>query len=100
MKSTNLFFTAIFLTAIASCNNEKNEWINGNDDKDSRDSVFHGNHYRYYHGAWYPIYYKRINPGVYNGASLNEVSSPSFTPSVRSGGFGSSAHSSSTSAGE
>ena len=99
-KSRNVWLTSLFLTSLAACSNNNDRWINGNDDPHSRDTLLHGNMYRSYHGGWYPVYNNRISPDTYNGASINEISSPSFHSSLRSGGFGSSAHSSGEGAGE
>lgn len=94
-KSNQIILSAIFISAILACNNEKDEWINGNEvGKRKKDTTFRNQPYRYYHGSWYPIYNGMINPGRYNGASLGQISSSSYHPSadIRTGGFGSSSH--------
>ncbi|MEC5143614.1 hypothetical protein [Chitinophaga sp. 212800010-3] len=94
-KSKLIALTSVLGLAITACRNTprtyNDEWISGNEQKDT---IVNNNHYRYYGGYWYPVYYNRINPGRYNGASFQEISTSSFRPSVRSAGFGSSAHSS------
>lgn len=68
----------------------------------TRDTNANGHVYRYYGGSWYPVYRGMISPTTYHGGSYAEISHPGYHPSrithsargVRSGGFGSSAHSS------
>ncbi|MCU0375802.1 MAG: hypothetical protein MUF24_10880 [Chitinophagaceae bacterium] len=46
---------------------------------------------------WYPIYGGMINPGIYNGASPQQLAKPGFQPSsLQKGGFGSTSRSSSS----
>lgn len=110
MKTKNIVLSALFLSAIASCGQQKSQqpdkWVKG--DKNAKDTTINNQVYRHHGGFWYPVYHGLINPGIYGGSSINQISSPGFTPakafssgsstgssSVRSGGFGgSSAHSS------
>jgi hypothetical protein len=106
-RSQNVILSAVMLATITSCSNNKNEeWTSGNDPsghtRDTavyRDGRYH--YYRYYGGGWFPIYRNNmINTAGYVPASSAEISNPSFTPraatgSIHTGGFGSSAHSSS-----
>lgn len=88
---------AVFTSAVVACNNPKDEWISGNQPNGSyRDTNVNNQGYRYYGGYWYPIFFNQINPGRYNGATYGEISSPSYHPSVRTGGFGETGHSSSS----
>ena len=91
-KSKLIKLSTVFASAIVACNNPHDQWINGNAGETYKDTTVNGGRYRYYHNNWYPVYRGMINPGRYNGYSLNEISSPSFHPSVKTGGFGSSAH--------
>ncbi len=112
-KSKNIILSAAMFAAISSCSSgHKDEWSDGKDDHGRyRDTSIYRNggyhYYRYYMGGWYILHGNNmINTSRYAPASSSEISSPSFSPrsasgSVRSGGFGSSAHSSGhSSAGE
>lgn len=95
-KSNNIFLTAIFLTAIASCK-QKDEWIAGSEGGTVRDTTMNGNSYRHYGGLWYPIIGGMIAPRMYNGATATEISRPGYKPGrVRTGGFGTSSRSASS----
>ena len=94
-KSKTVSLSGIFLTAILSCNNPNDQWVSGY--KDSQDTVVNNHPYRFYNGYWYPVFNNMINPGRYKGATHSELTSPLYHPSIRTGGFGSSAHFSSAS---
>jgi len=104
-KSQNIVLSAIMFAAISSCSNRHDEWTSGNDPGGhTRDtSVYHNggyHYYRYYGGGWYMLHRNNmINTAESSPFSSSQISSPSFSPrsasgSIRSGGFGSSAHSS------
>jgi hypothetical protein len=99
-KSGKVLLSAVMLAAIASCREEKkDEWISGFDEQGkARDTVVQNQHYRHYHGAWFPIIMGRISPATYNGVSAHDISRPGFRATRnaggrRSGGFGHSSHS-------
>ncbi|KAK6027568.1 cytidine and deoxycytidylate deaminase zinc-binding region [Ostertagia ostertagi] len=99
-KSGKVLLSAVMLAAIASCREEKkDEWISGFDEQGkARDTVVQNQHYRHYHGAWFPIIMGRISPATYNGVSAHDISRPGFRATrnaggMRSGGFGRSSHS-------
>ncbi len=95
-KSANVILTTVLLSAIISCREQqKDEWIYGNENGKTRDTTVNNRPYRRYGGLWFPIIAGRISPNTYNGASATRISHPSYTPSraVRSGGFGSSSRS-------
>src|SRR4051812_41676234 len=114
-KSKYIILSAAMFAAISSCsssskNKDKDQWSDGKDEHGkSRDTSIYRNggyhHYRYYMGGWFILHANNmINTGRYAPASSSEIANPSFTPrsasgSVRSGGFGSSAHSSHSSGG-
>lgn len=55
MKKSKLIFLGLTLT-LAACRKEpENEWISGNDDPQTRDTVVQGQRYRHYHGFFYPV---------------------------------------------
>lgn len=88
-KSSSILLTSVFALAIASCNDNDDEWITGDDNGQVRDTATTSGHYRYYGGYWYPIYGGRINPGIYQGATGRDIVNPGFRPStIRTGGFG------------
>ena len=92
-KSTNVVLTTVLLSAIVSCQEQKNdEWITGEENGRTRDTMVNNRPYRHYGALWFPIIAGRISPTTYNGASASQISHPSYVPtrSVRSGGFGSS----------
>ena len=107
-KSKDIILTTVMFTAISSCSSEskpKDEWSYGKDQsgraRDTavyRDGRYH--YYRYYGGGWYVLNRNNmINTGAYMPASSSEIVHPTFAPraavgSIRSGGFGSSAHAS------
>src|SRR3954471_18806435 len=114
-KSKYIILSAAMFAAISSCSShkdsDKDQWSDGKDEHGRyRDTSIYRNggyhHYRYYMGGWYILHANNmINTGRYAPASSSEISSPSFSPrsasgGVRSGGFGSSAHSSGHSSGE
>lgn len=91
-KSRKVLLSAVMLTAIAACRS-RDQWVSGYDEQGrTRDTTLNDRHYRYYHGAWFPIFHNQISPSSYRGGSVNDISSPGYRP-VRSGGFGRSAHS-------
>jgi hypothetical protein len=96
-KSTNVVLTTVLLSAIVSCQEQapKDEWIIGNENGKTRDTVVNNRPYRHYGAMWFPIIAGRISPATYNGATASQISNPSYVPSraVRSGGFGSSSRS-------
>lgn len=102
-KSEKILLSAVMIAAIASCRSQqKDEWISGFDDKGkARDTMVNNQHYRHYHGAWFPIIMGRISPSSYSGASASQIATPGFksahfsSSGRRSGGFGRSSHSSS-----
>lgn len=94
-KSHKITLTAIIALAIASCQS-KDQWIPGNTNGVYRDTSINKKNYRYYNGGWYPVYHNMISPTTYSRASATDIASPRFAPvhtPIRSGGFGSSAHS-------
>lgn len=96
MKKTTSILLFITLAA-ASCRNEapKDEWTDGSDDPNRRDTVVNNTHYRHYYGSYFPIIGGMISPRSYQGASVHDISRAGFTPSrVSRGGFGSSFRSS------
>lgn len=99
-KSGKVLLSAVMLAAIASCREEKkDEWISGFDEKGkARDTMVNNQHYRHYHGAWFPIIMGRISPSTYNGATAQDISRPGFRATrnaagMRSKGFGRSSRS-------
>jgi hypothetical protein len=95
-KSKNIVLTTVLLSAIISCREQqKDDWIYGDENGRTRDTTVNNRPYRHYGGLWFPIIAGRISPHTYNGASASQISHPSYTPSraVRSGGFGSSSRS-------
>ncbi|MBD0298593.1 MAG: hypothetical protein ICV84_25895, partial [Flavisolibacter sp.] len=54
-KSSEVILTTVMLMAIISCR-QKDEWIAGDENGRTRDTVVNNHHYRYYGGVWYPIY--------------------------------------------
>lgn len=94
-KSKAIVLATIFTSTVVACNDANDEWISGNQNGVYKDTIVNRMPYRYYHGYWYPVYHNQINPGMYSGGSYDEISSPSYHASVRTGGFGESAHSSS-----
>jgi hypothetical protein len=103
-KSKYIILSSVMFSAITACSSNDNEWTTGKDQNGrTRDTSIYKNggyhHYRYYGGGWFPISRNNtINTG-YAPASVGEIVSPSFSPRsasgrVRTGGFGSSAHSS------
>ncbi|HMO37911.1 MAG TPA: hypothetical protein PKC76_06785 [Saprospiraceae bacterium] len=89
MKKSKLIFLGLTLT-LAACRKEpENEWISGNDDPQTRDTVVQGQRYRHYHGFFYPVYGGFISPRSYQGASIQQISRPGYAPTrVTRGGFG------------
>ncbi|MBC8109888.1 MAG: hypothetical protein H7Y04_02390 [Verrucomicrobia bacterium] len=95
MKKSPVIVLGLTLLMAQACSSKKEEkWISG--EKNSKDTTVHGRHYRSYHGMYYPIFANRISPGSYQGSSVHQISQPSHTP-VRTGGFGSSGRSHSSS---
>lgn len=95
-KSTNVILTTVLLSAVISCREQqKDEWISGEENGRTRDTMVNNRPYRHYDGLWFPIIAGLISPRSYNGASASQISHPSYRPSraVRSGGFGSSSRS-------
>ncbi len=96
MKKTTSIL--LFLTLVAaSCKNEvpKEDWTDGSDDPERRDTVIGNKPYRHYRGSYYPIYNGLIAPRSYHGASAQDISRPGFSPSrVSRGGFGGNSRSS------
>lgn len=104
-KSQQIILSAVMIAAISACNDRRDEWTDGKDASGhTRDTAIYRNgayhHYRYYGGGWYLLNRgNMINTGAYMPASSRDIASPSFAPrmasgSIRSGGFGHSAHSS------
>ncbi len=94
MKKSSLILIGLTFILAQSCKEEpEEEWISG--EKNSRDTLVNGNHYRSYHGMYYPIFFNRISPNSYRGSTGQQISKSGFTP-TRSGGFGSTARSSSS----
>jgi len=108
-KSSSIVLGSLFVIAAASCgqNKKEPEWTSGNDAQGrTHDTSFNGSRYRYYNNGWYPVYHGLICPGFYSRPYYyGEISRPGFVapmpPSVaaggagvKTGGFGSSAHSS------
>jgi hypothetical protein len=90
MKKTTSILLLLTLAA-ASCKNEvpKEDWTDGSDDPQRRDTVINNRSYRHYRGSYYPIYNGMIAPRSYHGASIQDVSRPGFSSSrVSRGGFG------------
>jgi len=108
VKKPAIFLSLAFAAAVSACQQQPKEpeWITGAGSKGAtRDTVRNGRSYRHYQGSWFPIYAGLISPGSYRGGTTQEISRPGYVPSrvsggshgsgIRSGGFGSSAHSSS-----
>ena len=104
-KSKNIVLSAVMLSAISSCSSHHDEWTAGKDQSGrTHDTAVYRNggyhYYRYFGGGWYPLMRNNmINTGAYGPASSSEISSPNFSSrsasgSIRSGGFGESAHAS------
>jgi hypothetical protein len=102
-KSQQIILTTALFAAITSCSSHTDEWTDGRDTNGhTRDTAVYRNgmyhYYRYYGGGWYMLHRNnRINMGEFEPATSAEISSASFAPraasgSIRSGGFGSSAH--------
>ena len=114
-RSKQILFSAILLTAITSCSqNAQDNFITGDENGTTRDTVVHQQSYRYYHGGWYPIIMMSgmmngggggmsngasngmISPSSYKPATTTDISSPNFRPArVKTGGFGRSSYRSS-----
>ena len=96
-KSTRVVLSTVMLAAIVSCRNDRDQWIRGDENGRLRDTTVNGAPYRYYGGMWYPIVAGFISPSTYRGGTTREISTPGYKPgrAVRSGGFGSSARSTS-----
>ena len=105
-KSQKVVLSAVLLGAISSCNNHRDEWTYGKDSggrtRDTsvyQDGGYH--YYRYYGGGWYPLMRNNmINTTSYVPVTSAQISRGVFSSrttsgSVRTGGFGSSAHGSS-----
>ena len=104
-KSQNVILSTVLFAAITSCSSHNDEWTYGKGtDGRTHDTAVYRNggyhYYRYFGGGWYPLRRNNmINTGEFMPASSSEISSPSFSPrsasgGIRTGGFGSSAHSS------
>ena len=89
MKKTSILIIGITV-ALSACRQEvKDEWTSGYDDPKTRDTVINNRPYRSHYGMYYPIIRGMISPSSYRGASMNEISSPHYSPSrVSRGGFG------------
>jgi hypothetical protein len=90
MKKTGSILLFVTL-AMASCRDEtpKDEWTDGSDDPQRRDTVVNNTHYRHYHGSYFPLINGMISPRSYQGSTIHDISRPGFTPSrVSRGGFG------------
>ena len=92
-RSGKILIGVVLLSAVASCHDDKKDWVYGDENGKTHDTSINNNHYRYYHGGWYPIYMGRINPYRYEPASYDQINRPGYAPEhgLRSGGFGSSA---------
>ena len=93
MKKSPFIVLGLTLILAQACQPKpkEEEWVTG--DKNSRDTVVHGSHYRSMHGMYYPVYGNRISPTSYQGSTARDIGSPSHTPTRRAG-FGSSSHAS------
>ncbi len=109
MKKPALVLSLAFAAAVSACQQQPKEpeWITGaGSGGATRDTVRNGRSYRHYQGSWFPIYAGLISPGLFRGGSAQEIGRPGYVPGrvsgssigrssgIRSGGFGSSAHSS------
>ncbi len=88
-----LGLTLILAQACGSSNEDEADWTYG--EPNSKDTLVRGQPYRSYYGFYYPIFRNMIAPAAYQGASLREIHSPSYTPK-RVGGFGRTGSSRST----
>jgi hypothetical protein len=96
-RSSTILLGAVLLSAISSCDDKpKDQWIVGaGHDGKTRDTVINNAGYRYYGGGWYPIHNGFISPASYHQSTIEQIRTPGYTPShIRTGGFGSSSHSS------
>lgn len=104
-KSFKIVLGTVMLSAIMACNSQEpvsDNWIKGDVNGKTKDTVINNKHYRQHGVMWFPIVNGMISPSSYRGGSISEISSPSYTPSRitstsssssrRSGGFGSSSH--------
>lgn len=107
-KSKLIVLGTVFASGLMACNsNDEGEWITGSNGNNARDTVFHGNQYRYYGGGWYPLRNGLICPSYYSRPySASEICNPGFAPAIppssfgggggvhgiHTGGFGSSSH--------
>lgn len=122
-RSKQILFSAILLTAITSCSqNAEDNFIKGDENGTTRDTIVNQQSYRHYHGGWYPIIMMgsmmngggggmsnraangasngasngMISPSSYKPATTTDISSSSFRPArVKTGGFGRSSYRSS-----
>lgn len=97
-RSSSIILGAVLIAAISACSEKpKDEWITGADKNGhTRDTVINNQHYRYYGAGWFLLSYGMINPGRYQPSTLQQIRTPGHVPAhIRSGGFGSSARSSS-----
>lgn len=95
-KSAKVVLTTVMLSAIISCREQqKDDWVYGDENGRTHDTMVNNRAYRHYGGFWFPIIAGRISPSTYHGASSGQISNPSYKPSqaARSGGFGSSSRS-------
>lgn len=97
-RSSSIILGAVLIATITSCSTQpKDEWITGADKNgQTRDTVINNQHYRYYGAGWFLLANGMINPGRYRPSTLQQIRTPGHVPShIRTGGFGSSARSSS-----
>jgi len=87
MKKSQMIVLGLTLVLAQACSSSDDEadWTYG--EPNSKDTLVRGQPYRSYHGFYYPVFRNMIAPSVYQGATLNEIHSPAYTPK-RVGGFG------------
>ncbi len=93
-KSKAIILLTVFTSAVTACVHSHNQWISGEENGICRDTCINEISYRFYRGAWYPVYNDLINPGIYIGGSHIGSFSSFYHATARTGGFGKSAHSS------
>jgi hypothetical protein len=88
MKKSQTILLGLTLVLAQACGSkeiDESDWTYG--ETNSKDTTVRGQHYRSYHGYYYPVFRNRIAPAAYQGATLNDIHTPAYTPK-RVGGFG------------
>ena len=96
MKKSHTILLGLTVVLAQACGNsskDEGDWTYG--EPNSRDTVVRGQPYRFYHGFFYPVYRGMIAPGLYQGATREQVSAANYKPvqhpqpvAARRGGFG------------